>query len=957
MDSTTPDPQQAHGPLPPQPPQQQQYQQHHQQQLPHQQAPAAQHHQTGPISYQTISHQPLNYGPNFAAPHYQPRYPYPGQTYAHAAYQQYPNYGNPPTWNPAAQFNPVQPLSNMVNTQPQTATTTTNVPQQQQHNKSSQIINPTNDQRSAPVTVPNTNSRPARERKPAILKDPSTKKEVPLSRVVPASKFSSSSTAVPASATSTLAATTNPMSSNTSTSTNTTTSNVDHVHTLLQKVSEDNNSDEITKNKKQQASTNSTITTTNAVTTTSTECKSNSNKNATPKKEVIVAAPKKEVSVATPNKEVSAATSKKEVNITAPQKEVDIAASQKEVNIAEGDNSKDTTKVNGNQSSKSADSKEDIKESVVQNEKKVVNDEVNGKNDNKENVTNAADNEDVEKIEPEEGGGKDEEEKKDPLGELNYEPEQYNPRTNKNGRKVYSRQFLMDVYEKLVKPTCDKSAKDIIQSFSENNDPFAPSYQRLNQSNRQNDPLRWPNQPFNYAGRSSGGQERPRKVITSASLTQEVELKTTSNPWKPGKELKEDAPNDEVETELLKKKFRSILNKLTPNNFDSLSRAVTDLSVDTESKLGDLIDIVFAKALAEPGYCVLYGQMCSHLKKITAGTANFGNTLLKRCQIQFNSDIYAGINLKEREEKIEAETNPDIKKQLNEELYEDMYRCRMRGLGLIKFIGELYKIEMLNDAIMFECVVRLLSDKSEESLECLCDLLATIGEKLDKSKKKNAEKEKKAPKSASKANAYQGGQKSAAAVVASGSTSSQQKMVEPQVTLDQVFEQLNKIRKDKELDLSVRIRFKLLDTIELREKDNWQSKKSKDNNPKKIEEIREAHKEKLDAEKKQNAMGPRRSQEGRRLPHSGGSSSQLSSLAVDGGRASNMHTSSSSHTIRELSYGDNMKSTYNNDIETQKEHQKNIEKLNISGILANAVSKTSAPNDLRPSRAFGMKKP
>ena len=48
------------------------------------------------------------------------------------------------------------------------------------------------------------------------------------------------------------------------------------------------------------------------------------------------------------------------------------------------------------------------------------------------------------------------------------------------------------------------------------------------------------------------------------------------------------------------------------------------------------------------------------------------------------------------------------------------------------FIGELFKLDMLTDTIMYDCVEYLLRDKTdEESLECLCRLLPVIGTKLD----------------------------------------------------------------------------------------------------------------------------------------------------------------------------------------------------------------------------------
>lgn len=52
----------------------------------------------------------------------------------------------------------------------------------------------------------------------------------------------------------------------------------------------------------------------------------------------------------------------------------------------------------------------------------------------------------------------------------------------------------------------------------------------------------------------------------------------------------------------------------------------------------------------------------------------------------------------------------------------------------IKFIGELFKLDMLTEKIMNQCIIKLLGDvknPKEEDMEALCKLLATIGEKLD----------------------------------------------------------------------------------------------------------------------------------------------------------------------------------------------------------------------------------
>lgn len=43
---------------------------------------------------------------------------------------------------------------------------------------------------------------------------------------------------------------------------------------------------------------------------------------------------------------------------------------------------------------------------------------------------------------------------------------------------------------------------------------------------------------------------------------------------------------------------------------------------------------------------------------------------------------------------------------------------------------------MLTEAIMHDCVVKLLKNHDQESLECLCRLLTTIGKDLDFEKAK-----------------------------------------------------------------------------------------------------------------------------------------------------------------------------------------------------------------------------
>ena len=64
--------------------------------------------------------------------------------------------------------------------------------------------------------------------------------------------------------------------------------------------------------------------------------------------------------------------------------------------------------------------------------------------------------------------------------------------------------------------------------------------------------------------------------------------------------------------------------------------------------------------------------------------------------------------------------------------------AKRRGLGLVRFIGELFKLGMLTSRIMHMCVKRLVDWEGmpdEAEVESLTSLLKTIGETLDSEEK------------------------------------------------------------------------------------------------------------------------------------------------------------------------------------------------------------------------------
>ena len=128
-------------------------------------------------------------------------------------------------------------------------------------------------------------------------------------------------------------------------------------------------------------------------------------------------------------------------------------------------------------------------------------------------------------------------------------------------------------------------------------------------------------------------------------MNEDVKLKEAENAWKP-KHLTPKFGVDEEEkvTADLLRNFRSVLNKLTPENFQVLIGQLKNLTIDTPDRLDGCIKLVFEKAIAEPKFSTGYAVMCKELAVIfvvpleegqTQSKAIFKNRLITNCQREF----------------------------------------------------------------------------------------------------------------------------------------------------------------------------------------------------------------------------------------------------------------------------------------------------------------------------------
>ncbi|CAB4007797.1 eukaryotic translation initiation factor 4 gamma 3-like isoform X3, partial [Paramuricea clavata] len=283
----------------------------------------------------------------------------------------------------------------------------------------------------------------------------------------------------------------------------------------------------------------------------------------------------------------------------------------------------------------------------------------------------------------------------------------------------------------------------------------------------------------------------------------EFKLKRSKNPWQRPKEKEKKLSKEERKTAELYRNVVAILNKITPQKFKILVKQFMGLNIDTSERLEGAVDRIVEKAICEPMYSVAYANLSRCLFSIKVADAegndvSFRKLFMNRCQKEFEREKEDEKAFAEKIKQLEG-LSEEEKKAKKEKMDEAIAKNKKRMLANIRFIGELFKLRLLTENIMHDCVFKLLRAGDEESLESMCMLLFIIGEDLDSDKAK--------PR------------------------------------MEQYFDQINRIIAAKKI--SSRVIFKLRDVIELRQ-NKWLSRREENFYPKTIDRIhKEAQIEKM----------------------------------------------------------------------------------------------------------------
>lgn len=261
-------------------------------------------------------------------------------------------------------------------------------------------------------------------------------------------------------------------------------------------------------------------------------------------------------------------------------------------------------------------------------------------------------------------------------------------------------------------------------------------------------------------GPSRGSRQPTRGESAAANktmpLTAGMDLKpieVTASGWKPtsinNKALAAAVPDGHMAPDMVQRKVKAALNKMTPERFDKISEQILEISSQSKNEtdgrtLRQVIQLTFDKACDEAHWAGMYAKFCLRMmdqmshdikdedvvnkegQHVTGG-ALFRKYLLNRCQEEFERGWT--VNLPEKKE---GETEEAA--MLSDEYY-IAAAAKRKGLGLLQFIGEVYKLRMLSIKIMHQCFVRLFDNMEggmpdEGAIESLVKLLKTVGLKM-----------------------------------------------------------------------------------------------------------------------------------------------------------------------------------------------------------------------------------
>lgn len=135
--------------------------------------------------------------------------------------------------------------------------------------------------------------------------------------------------------------------------------------------------------------------------------------------------------------------------------------------------------------------------------------------------------------------------------------------------------------------------------------------------------------------------------------------------------------------------------------------------------------------MEHPRFAATYAKLSEALSSRSEMT-NFRKLLVARCEKKFEKDIIDVIEMECKRKEVKNTQTEDRNKILEDELEDFVDLNLRRSMGNIRFIAELFKLRIITAKVIHQCILRLLNQpEDEQSIECLCLLLETVGMELE----------------------------------------------------------------------------------------------------------------------------------------------------------------------------------------------------------------------------------
>ena len=189
-------------------------------------------------------------------------------------------------------------------------------------------------------------------------------------------------------------------------------------------------------------------------------------------------------------------------------------------------------------------------------------------------------------------------------------------------------------------------------------------------------------------------------------------------------------------TDEILRKAMLILNKLSLTKFDKLSDEFINCGIGRDIEcLTGAVGLIVNYAQMQQHFSSMYAGLCLKLANSpfegidqdSKKGKQFKKILLTRCQVEFETDTATKIR-----EATKEVTDPD-------EIDYHANLIKKQYLGHMRFIGELYKNDLISVKIMLRCLPALLQGENEDSsdgideekIECFSQLMTVIGSGLE----------------------------------------------------------------------------------------------------------------------------------------------------------------------------------------------------------------------------------